>query len=348
MTIDRNDLAEELLLRENIRKTIKIIKNKRREDKKLALLEEKTFRHIVRRLLKEDVSAVSDSPSQSTAINILEELLKKIIPVLEEDFKSLTTNKEQRDSFRAHIVNAIERALTPAEVNANVPTSQADGALQELLDTLKEVDVTIGGDDDDMPEEFIDISGEEEEVEEVPASEEEEFAKGLEDREFNLVGRNMGLKSFKKIEQNILNSFAVVEPDEEDREIFYDYLITNVKLYFDRFEKEIEPSCTEEPTTPEYDEAALDQEPTADQEEEEAFALEEYIDLDGLLEGYIQIKRKYIKEKVFQAIMALMKAYTHLGTTIGRLVEEKDQAYGSSFQRAPRNIKNPLSSWSSA
>ena len=34
-----------------------------------------------------------------------------------------------------------------------------------------------------------------------------------------------------------------------------------------------------------------------------------------------------------------MKAYTHLGTTIGRLVEEKDQAYGSSFQRSQEILK---------
>jgi hypothetical protein len=34
-----------------------------------------------------------------------------------------------------------------------------------------------------------------------------------------------------------------------------------------------------------------------------------------------------------------MKSYSHLGTTIGRLVEEKDQAYGSSFQRSQEILK---------
>jgi len=34
-----------------------------------------------------------------------------------------------------------------------------------------------------------------------------------------------------------------------------------------------------------------------------------------------------------------MKTYSHLGTTIGRLVEEKDQAYGSSFQRSQEILK---------
>jgi hypothetical protein len=266
--------TEEKLLRENIRKIIQIVQHKKNNEKKEAILEEKALRKIVRTLLKEE--PVADfAPNQSTGINVLEELLKKIIPVLEEDFKSLTTNKEQRDSFRAHIVNGIEGLLAPAEVNADAPTPGQKDPLQELLNTLDELEVTVG-DDDDMPEEFIDISNKEEAEPEEPASEEEEFGAGIQDREYNLTGRNMALRSFKKIRQNILDSYDVLA-DDEDREIFYDYLITNVKLYFDRFESELEPNV-DEPTTPEYDEKVSGA-------EEEEFALEEYIDLDGLLEG---------------------------------------------------------------
>ena len=56
-------------------------------------------------------------------------------------------------------------------------------------------------------------------------------------------------------------------------------MITNVKLYFDRFEQELAPSV-DEPTTPEYEKTA-NEEP----DEMDDFNLEEYIDLDGLLEG---------------------------------------------------------------
>jgi len=270
MTIDRQELVEELLLRENIRNIIKIVQKRRQDTKEEVLQEEKVLRDIVRKLIKEEVS---DSPSESTAINVLEELLTKIIPVLEEDFKSLTTNMTQRTSFRAHIVNAIERLLAPAEVNAEVGEAEP---LSELLAKINEINVSVG---DDTPDEFIDIY-KDEEVEEEPASEEEEFAKGLEDREFNLVGRNMALKSFKKIEQNILNSFAVVSPDDEDREVFYDYLITNVKLYFDKFEKELETNV-EEPTTPEYEQQKTDDMNAM----AENLNLKGYVDLDALLEG---------------------------------------------------------------
>jgi len=278
---------EEKLLRENIRKAIQIVQKRKEEDAQHALLEEQMLRKIVRKLLQEE--AVADfAPNQSTGINVLEELLKKIIPVLEEDFKSLTTNVEQRNSFRAHVVNGIESLLAPAEVNAEAPVPGAPeaDALEELLKKVNEIEVTVGG-DDEMPEEFIDISGEEEEEEE-PATEEEEFGAGIAHQEYNLTGRNMALRSFKKIRQNILDSYDVLA-DDEDREIFYDYLITNVKLYFDRFEEELAPSV-EEPTTPEYDDAAAGAAEDVEGEEEmeelmESFKLEEYIDLDGLLES---------------------------------------------------------------
>ena len=274
MTINREEMAEEILLRENIRNAIKLVMKRRKEAKNEELQEEKLLRDIVRKLIKEEIS---DSPSKSTAINILEELLGKIIPVVEEDFKSLTTSKEQRESFRAHIVNGIENLIAPAEVNADAGEEEpAEEPIEELLQRINELKISLG---DDMPPEFIDIYGDDDEEEEEPASEEEEFAKGLDDRDYDLVGRNMALRSFKKIQQNILDSYAIVSPDEEDREVFYDYLLTNVKLYFDKFEEEIDPNI-EEPTTPEYEEQEADKDDAPDD-----FSLQEYVDLDKLLEG---------------------------------------------------------------
>ena len=40
----------------------------------------------------------------------------------------------------------------------------------------------------------------------------------------------------------------------KDKEIFLDYLVTNLKLYFDKFESELS-NTVEEPTTPEYNTA---------------------------------------------------------------------------------------------
>ena len=118
---------EEKVLRENIRHMIRHVKQKK-------LNEEDDLRNVIRKfvdheiyLMEASVPDVSPTPNKSTGINVLEELLKKIIPVLEVDYKSLTTNNEQRLSFRSHIINAVVNTLTqrrsiqlPATMNLGV------------------------------------------------------------------------------------------------------------------------------------------------------------------------------------------------------------------------------------
>jgi len=60
--------------------------------------------------------------------------------------------------------------------------------------------------------------------------------------------------------------------DEEDQNIFYDYLLTNILLYFDKFEDELSASLPNV-TTPEYE-----KEKSEDEESEESD------DLDDTLE----------------------------------------------------------------
>ena len=283
MNISRKELIRELdeekLLRENIRKAISIVKAKRKEavltEAKAKVLEEQKLREAVRKLILKEV-ATSDtdpSPHRSTGINVLEDLLKKIIPVLEDDFKILTSNPDQRKSFRAHIINAAKNTIAPIKAAEHAGEGLPDEKLQE-----QDVEVKIGG--DGAPEEdeaFIDIRTDQEKSseEDVEISDEEEFGKGVTGAD--LTGRNMAYSSYKKIEKNILDAYELLS-DDEDKELFYDYLVTNLKLYFDKFEDELAGKL-EEPTTPEY-EAAKDEE-----EEEEADAMidaeaDEDIDLD--------------------------------------------------------------------
>ena len=182
---------------------------------------------------------------QSTGINVLEELLKKIIPILETDFKSLTTSEEQRQSFRAHIINAVINTLTPAKIN-----TEAGPDAEQQLD--EEIDIDIGNSIDN--EKFIDIRtdaekrSEEEEAQE--ADPREEFGIGIDGDE---TGRNMAYNSFKKIESNIIDSYELLS-NPDDQELFYDYLIANLKLYFDKFEEEL-AGTVDEPTNQAYDTA---------------------------------------------------------------------------------------------
>jgi len=251
--------AEEKLLRDNIRSLIKFVKQKR-------LNEEKELRVIIRSLIDHEVKQLNEvstpdndpTPNKSTGINVLEDLLKKIVPVLEDDYKLLTTDQEQRTSFRSHIVSAVVDTLTPAEANNEA------GGDEEPIGLDEEVDVEIGAGADD--EKFIDIrTDSEKSAEEEPEDPREDF--GIEGAD--TTGRNMAYATFKKIETSVIDSYELLS-NAEDQELFYDYLIANLKLYFDKFESELS-TTVEEPTNQAYDTAVADmggEEPAPEGEEE--------------------------------------------------------------------------------
>jgi len=256
---------EEKTLREHIRRKLK---NSLMEQKR----EEFELRMIVRRLLKE--GDLSDThPHRSTGINTLEDVLKKSIPTLRVDYKKLTTDETQRKSFRAHIVKAIIDALKPETVNAQYlqggesgsssllsePTGEEGSGEEEELDldlgdeenededltALEEAEIEIDIDDDDDEGKKIPVEDDDE------PSPEEEFGGGLEG--MDETGRNHAYTSYRKISQYVLDAYdSLANP--KDKKIFLDYLVTNIKLYFDKFEDELQKTV-DEPTTPEYDKA---------------------------------------------------------------------------------------------
>ena len=196
----------------------------------------------MRRILAESAATqdTDPAPHRSTGINVLSDLLKKIIPILEDDFKILTTSADQRKSFRAHVIHGVQNSLAPLRSTEDAGNTDASKQI-----SISEVEVQIGNPDTDKMIDIDDTPAED------VASPEEEFGTGLEGSD--QTGRNMAYSSFKKIERNILDSYELLSNDE-DKELFYDYLITNLKLYFDKFEDEL-ASNLDEPTTPEYDQA---------------------------------------------------------------------------------------------
>lgn len=243
----RDDLVQEMLLRENIRKIIKVVKTRQKEKESKKAIAEQMLRKIIRSALINEAAIPDEIPNRSTGINVLEDLLKKIVPVFETDFKSLTTSEEQRGSFRAHILNAIQNIIAVANTNADA------GVLVK-----EDIDINIDDKDDDR---FIDIDPKGKE----DIDPKDSFASGLEDTELDQTGRNVAFNTFKKVEQNILDSYELLS-DAEDKKIFYDYLLTNTKLYFDKFEDELADQVPDV-TTPEYEKAAGDE---ADEDVESA------------------------------------------------------------------------------
>ena len=238
---------EEKILRESIVKIIRHVKSRKK------LNEENELRTIIQKMMDYDLFEgqtpdVDPAPNKSTGINVLEELLKKIIPILETDYKSLTTNPDQRQSYRAHVINAVDNSLTPAKLNNQA--GDTGGDLEE------EIEINVG--DEGVDNKFIDIRTDaEKSAEEDEADPRDSFGAGVDGDE---TGRNVAYQSYKKIESSIIDSYELLA-NPEDQELFYDYLIANLKLYFEKFEEEL-ASQVDEPSNQAYDMAKQDQGPT--------------------------------------------------------------------------------------
>lgn len=254
---------EEKMLREYIRK--KIISSKSRE-----LKEEYKLRQVIRKLLREgDISDVH--PHRSTAINTLEDVLKKAIPTLRTDYKRLTTDASQRESFRAHILKAMKDSVAPSMNNAKygeggallsepsnlegeeaeqveepeaeeeTDTLDAEEEIGDELAALEEADIQVDLTDKEDDEKKLNVEPDEE------PDEKADFGGGLEG--MDETGRNMAYTTFRKISQYILDAFDMLA-NTKDKEVFIDYLLTNTKLYFDKFESELQKTV-DEPDSPE-------------------------------------------------------------------------------------------------
>lgn len=267
--MSRQSLMEEFKLREYIQKIIRKVYQEHMAEETRLIHEEYALRDSIQSILSEVISEAAASepaPHSNTGINVLEELLKKIIPIIEADYKTLTTSAEQRDSFRSHIINAIQNTLVPNRLTSNVasPDQQAQPpAAGKGEDKVKEMKAKSEEIKSSLEEEVQVNVGDEPKVEPGAEGEKDQTDPSafidIEDKNqdlftidnMDMTGRNMALKTYKKIEQNVIDSYGLLG-DEEDKQLFYDYLIANIKLYCDRYEEELQ-SSVDEPTNSEYE-----------------------------------------------------------------------------------------------
>ena len=254
MTIDRQQFLDELKLREQIRRAISIIGERKQVANKQLLSEEQRLRKVIRKLLKEE----EGQGDESTGISYLRRDLKKTIPELEGGYKALRSKKEQRDSYRAHIISALKDIILRGDTNFN---AKSDGdAIADGVDAPmdagmnEEIDVNFG-DAESFPDPSKKLDIGREKPEELQAVEDDnEENKELDD--FSIEGEDKtgaaaALTSMKQIEKVVINTYSTLY-DPTDRELYADYLITNTQLYFDEFEKELQ-TIIPEPENPEYE-----------------------------------------------------------------------------------------------
>ena len=258
--ISRQKIIAEELIRTHVRNRIK----KQLSEKQIV---EDKLRRGIRNLLEAETG--DEEPSTYTGINVLANVLEKIIPIIEDDYKMLTTSTEQRESFRNHIVHAIKNSLSPIDASTKaekIPENfEFSVNKSKLLEELK-IDLdpqTDGEEKSSVQGEFIDID---------PDEETDDFVE-IEDQ--NETGRNFAATTFTKVEKQIVDAFDMLA-DDKDQELFYDYLITNMLLYFDKFEDELKNELPNT-TTPEYEDEKKEK------ESEEQSSDDEESDLDDLI-----------------------------------------------------------------
>ena len=253
----RNDemIKQEKKLRMKIRESLKeFFKLKAAEHQRevSTILEEHRLRIHLRNLLFEQAFLnESEDPTtdvhDNTGINTLKDLFKNtnILSTLRNVYKTLTTNKDQKDSFRAHVLKWTVDTLAPVRLNDVDPTKQTQAVTED------NVGVDILGVETN-PDMFLDFpDGSEKESTQEPEQEEEKM-KPISGED--TTGRNKAERVYPSIEKSVIDYYGELD-NPEDQEMFYDYLIANMKLYFDKWDGEMSASPPEEPQSAEYDQA---------------------------------------------------------------------------------------------
>jgi len=267
--ISRQELLEEQLLRKAIKGFLKKrIKEQLQNNSKEFQVLSQAIKNKTLQLEVKTGSTSPDSPLKITAMNFLRDLLRNIVPIIQPAYKALTTSAKQRQSYKAHILAAVDDIIETESTNPGEKSDSAENEKEPELDEV--IDVKFDG-DDEVPEEegFIEI---EPPKEEPKLSPEEEFSQnlGLDDKDLDTTGRQQAMETINAISKQIsemfnkigAESFVELEQVPElaanykeliepagfpERFIFKFYLLKNLMLYFDRFEKEL----TNSPETPE-------------------------------------------------------------------------------------------------
>ena len=250
MQISRQEIVEEIKLRKLIRKAIGIVESRNNTS---PLSQEDRLRNVIKTLLREDeVGDTRNAPYDNTGLNTLNTLFDNILTQIEDGYKGLTTSKEQRDSFAAHILVNIVNTLAPLRV--------MDG---EKSSIEEDIDINVSS---DSPED----------MEDVRMSDEEKELQDFTIAGKDLTGRDAAIVAFKNIQTQIVDSYKTLH-NPEDVKSFYDGLLMNLELYFKKFEDELQPTV-EKPEIADLS-TPIDSAPTPDVGGDEDMDLEDIADM---------------------------------------------------------------------
>ena len=224
--IDRKEFAEEMLLREHVRKAISIVHQRRSRAKLHENQQENELRSIIRSLINEAKKiAVYDSTGKNELNVFL--LNSPFLSTLETSYRKLTTSPEQRESYLEHMIVFVKEFLA-------------------RLDSLEddEFDKEERPEEPEEVEDKIKIDVGDAEVEEDTS----ELSLGPDDIKFAdlvLVGRD--LTGAKNAYTDFVNSKTIIRDaysnldNDSDKADFRDELPRQIILYGRQYENSLKP-----------------------------------------------------------------------------------------------------------
>jgi len=260
--IDRKELVEEQLLRENIRKAIRIVKNRK-------LQQESAIRTIVRVLLKE-TARVS---YEYTSLMMLGDMFIEVIGGAKEGadtafrkgYTALTSSRQAREEYVQHILNfagadfnLLKAGSLPREFPSEFEeTGYGEEVPEEEEETIEDEEIRVSIDDlnaagNDIVEPISDIEEEEDvlgedPLGETPAEEKSQDMSTLRSarRAYQTIGPALHAEWLNSPVKDVISEELTIEgkvypPNTiTEGDLFQIYFNINLRLWADKFEKEM-------------------------------------------------------------------------------------------------------------
>ena len=294
--ISREELIQEYKLREYVRTAIKVVKERRlAKNKTKGQVENSKLENLITPMIQKEIYEMKDKarlnallktlisekftpqPNRSTGINELDSLLHNIVPQIQPEYEQMGTSPEQRKDFQAYFLKAAIITLATISKDGVPEVEQGIPGLESIEEQKFSIEIDEEDADKFIPVRDEDFAAEEEEKDveeaekELTANEKttEDFRKeyDIQDELDDDTGLKYAARAWNQVRTNVVDSYSLLG-NPEDRKEFYEYFITNMRLYFDLFEASMSPSDDEElPTTPEYEQEKSDVESAYQTEE---------------------------------------------------------------------------------
>jgi len=250
---NRQEIVNELKLRESIRRIIKIVQEEKRVEEQQTLDEHTELRSVIRKLILLEQESFEKPQDESTVELEIAETIKEIRGVLfadeaekKGDYIKLK-EPERRRGFFAGLLAGLKNKFDEYDSIGDVESAaDSANALEE-----EDIEIEIEDDEEKQPGEelLIPVDEPEEKPEEEPAAFEPPAPAAGESPEYIFGYKSAIQDTVAQIWPGILNHYSKFNEsgDAENAKVYRDWLMINIGLHMNLKEKELTGSFPELP-----------------------------------------------------------------------------------------------------